>query len=206
MALEKATLTNLDKGEEIKVLFNPKEYAIEKQTRWKEHYIQGLDSPAVQFTTGERQALSMELFFDTTDENEDVRSYTSKIEKLMQVDADLHRPPLLMFTWGKLKFRCVLEDLSQRFTMFLNNGTPVRAMLRVIFREYASSSSQFQQKPRNSADHTKVKKMEQGETLASIASREYNDPSKWRVIAEVNEIEDPLDIKPGTELKIPPIT
>ena len=31
MALEKAIITNLDEGEDIKVMFNPKEYVMEKR-------------------------------------------------------------------------------------------------------------------------------------------------------------------------------
>lgn len=35
------------------VLFNPKEYTITKSTPWKHHDIQGLDSPTLEFTSGE---------------------------------------------------------------------------------------------------------------------------------------------------------
>ncbi len=205
MALEKATITNLDTNEEIKVLFNPKEYVVEKKTPWKEHQIQGLDSPAVEFTTGERKKLSMELFFDTSEERTDVRNYTKKIEELMMVNADQHRPPLCLFSWGKLKFKCVLEDMVARFTMFLNDGTPVRATLKVLFKEYSTAYSQMQEKPRHSADHTKRRTIKQGENLTTIAAQEYDDPNKWRVIADANGIDDPMNIKPGRRLKIPPL-
>jgi len=68
MSLEKAVITNLDKSEDIKVMFNPKEYVLEKKTPWSEVNVFGLDSPPVQFTMGERKRLSMELFFDTSEE------------------------------------------------------------------------------------------------------------------------------------------
>ncbi|MBN2440593.1 MAG: LysM peptidoglycan-binding domain-containing protein [Spirochaetales bacterium] len=205
MGLEKAVIKNLDKDEDVEVLFNPKEYIIEKKTPWKEQEIQGLDSPAVEFTLGERKRLSMELFFDTSEEKTDVREYTDKIENLMLVDPDEHRPPLLLFSWGKLKFKCVLEDLVQRFTMFLNDGTPIRAILKVLFKEYSTAASQVKEKPRHSSDHTKRIIMREGETLSSISAREYNDPRVWREIADANGIEDPLNVKPGTVLKLPPL-
>lgn len=206
MALEKAKLKDLDNNKEIEVLFNPKEYSIEKQTAWKEHHVPGSDSPNLQFTGGERQVLAMELFMDTSEEYKDVREHTEKVEKLMLLDADLHRPPMVMFIWGKLNFRGVLEDLSQRFTMFKEDGTPIRAVLRVVIRECLSASQQNKQKPKCSADHSKVKKVEQGDTLASIAYREYLDPAKWRVIADANQLEDPMALTPGKKLRIPPIT
>jgi hypothetical protein len=205
VGLEKAMIINTDTNEEIEVLFNPKEYIIEKKTPWKEHEIQGLDSPAVEFTLGERKRLSMELFFDTSEDKSDVRQYTDKIENLMMVNADEHRPPLLLFSWGKLKFKCVLEDLVQRFTMFMSDGTPIRAIIKVLFKEYSTSASQFKEKPRHSADHQKRIMLREGETLSSISAREYADPRKWREIANTNQIEDPLNVKPGTVLRLPPL-
>lgn len=205
MALEKAVITNLDTNEDVEVLFNPKEYIVEKRTPWKEQEIFGLDSPAVEFTLGERKRLSMELFFDTSDDKSDVREYTDKIEDLMMVNSDQHRPPLLMFTWGNLKFKCVLEDLVQRFTMFMNDGTPIRAILKVMFKEYSSAASQIKEKPRHSADHMKRLVLREGETLASMSAREYNDPGKWREIAKANNIDDPQGVEPGTVLNLPPL-
>jgi len=205
MALEKAVITNLDNNEEVQVLFNPKEYVIEKKTHWNEMNVIGMDSPPVQFTLGDRKRLSMELFFDTSEEKTDVREYTNKIEKLMMVNAQEHRPPVLRFSWGNLNFDCVLEDLVQRFTLFTNDGTPLRAILKVVFKEYATAATQLSNTRRESSDHTKRLVIREGETIAAIAAREYNDPSKWRFIAKANNIEDPENVKPGTIVELPPL-
>jgi hypothetical protein len=99
MALEKAVIVNRDNNDEkTTVLFNPKEYIIDKKTPWPEMSVFGMDSPPVQFTMGERKRLSMELYFDTSEEQTDVREYTTKIESLMMVSAQLHRPPRLLFS------------------------------------------------------------------------------------------------------------
>jgi hypothetical protein len=205
MALEKALISNLDTGEDIPVLFNPKEYVVGKKTPWTEMKVFGLDSPPVQFTMGERKRLTMELFFDTSEEKSDVREYTKKIENLMMVNAQEHRPPLLRFSWGNLSFDSVLEDLVQRFTLFMNDGTPLRAILKVVFKEYATAATQLSTTRRESADHTKRLVIREGESISSIAAREYNDPGKWRVIAQANRIEDPENIKPGTIVELPPL-
>ena len=205
MALEKAVITNLDTNKEIEVLFNPKEYVIEKKTPWAEQNVFGMDSPPVQFTIGERKRLSMELFFDTSEEKSDVRSYTSKMEELMVVNAQEHRPPLLRFSWGTLSFDCVLEDMVQRYTLFANDGTPLRAIVKVVFKEYATAATQLSNTRRESADHTKRLIVREGETLASVSAREYNDPGKWRVIADANNIDDPENIASGTIVELPPL-
>ncbi len=205
MALEKAVIVNADTNDEIEVLFNPKEYVIEKKTPWSEINVFGLDSPPVQFTMGERKRLSMELFFDTSEEKTDVRDYTAKIEELMLVNAQEHRPPILRFSWGSLSFDCVLEDLVQRFTLFTNDGTPLRAICKVVFKEYATAATQLSGTRRESADHTKRMTLRDGETLSSLAAREYNDCSKWRVIADANNIDDPENISAGTIVELPPL-
>ncbi len=205
MALEKAIISNLDTGDDIQVLFNPKEYVIEKKTPWSEVAVFGMDSPPVQFTMGERKRLSMELFFDTSEEKTDVREHTGKIETLMMVNAQEHRPPLLRFSWGNLSFDCVLEDLVQRFTLFKNDGTPLRAILKVLFKEYSTAATQLSNTRRESADHTKRLVVREGESLSSLSAREYNDPGKWRVIADANRIDDPENVKSGTIVELPPL-
>lgn len=147
----------------------------------------------------------MELFFDTSEEKTDVREYTEKIKELMVVNAQEHRPPLLRFSWGALSFDCVLEDLVQRFTLFSNDGTPLRAILKVVFKEYATAATQLSNTRRESADHTKRLTVREGETLAAVSAREYNDPSKWRVIADANDIDDPENIAAGTIIALPPL-
>ena len=205
MALEKAEITNVDTNDEIEVLFNPKEYVIEKKTPWSEINVFGMDSPPVQFTMGERKRLSMELFFDTSEEKTDVRDYTTKIEELMLVNAQEHRPPILRFSWGSLSFDCVMEDLVQRFTLFATDGTPLRAICKVVFKEYATAATQLSNTRRESADHTKRMALREGETLSSLAAREYNNSAKWRAIADANNIDDPENISAGTIVELPPL-
>ena len=42
------------------------------------------------------------------------------------------------------------------------------------------------------------------DTLISIANDEYADSTKWRLIAEANNLDDPLAVQPGQTLIIPP--
>jgi hypothetical protein len=205
MALEKAVITTLDTEETISVLFNPKEYVLEKKTPWTEVPVIGLDSPPVQFTLGQRKRLSMELFFDTSEEKTDVRDYTTHLETLMLVNAQEHRPPLLRFSWGSLSFDCVLEDLVQRFILFMHDGTPLRAVLKVLFKEYRTAATQLSETRRESSDHTKCLILRAGETLSSLAAREYHDPRKWRYIATANHIDDPEHLVVGTTVELPPL-
>ena len=48
-----------------------------------------------------------------------------------------------------------------------------------------------------------VHKVISGDSLASIAYREYGDPSMWRPLAAANNIDDPIRLPVGTTLIVP---
>ena len=47
--------------------------------------------------------------------------------------------------------------------------------------------------------------MIEGQTLDWIAYQEYGDTSAWRHIAQVNNIQNPRNLKAGTVLKLVPL-
>jgi nucleoid-associated protein YgaU len=54
-----------------------------------------------------------------------------------------------------------------------------------------------------SSDVTKTWVVKRGDSLWSIAAKEYGDPADWRLIADVNHIRNPRMLTPGRELIIP---
>ena len=72
--LAKAKLMNVFKGTSQDVLFNPKEYSVQKSVQWEPHKAPGLDTPEQEFTSGNPAVLSVELFFDTYEAKKDVRT------------------------------------------------------------------------------------------------------------------------------------
>lgn len=193
------------KGDPIKVCFNPPEYSIEKSNQFQSSQLPGLSTPITQFVSGNAQTLAMELFFDSYEERKDVREYTDKLISLLDIDADLHAPPICEFVWGGPPFKAVVERVTQRFTMFLDSGIPVRAKLSVTFKEYKTITEQVHRPPRESADRTKRRVIKEGDTLWLMANREYGDPGLWRQIAEANNIDNPRTLEIGKEIIIPPL-
>ncbi len=205
MALKKAMIL-VHRGpvtDRVDVLFNPNEYALESSNQYAWHTIPGLNQPIAQFVSGEATTLSMDLFFDTYEAGKDVRTHTSKITGLLDVDKDLHAPPMCKFVWGTLQFKGVVEKVSQKYTMFLETGVPVRATLSVTFKALQSIKDQFKHIPRQSADRTKQRTIKQGDQLWQIAAEEYEDPGLWREIARANAIANPKRLEPGTVIRIP---
>ena len=204
MPLEKATITPKE-GEPIPVLFNPTQYSFDQGNQFAEVGIPGLSAPILQYVRGNTRTLTMDLFFDTYEQQADVRDYTNQIYGLLGIKSSTHVPPICTFGWGNFTFTCVLERVGGRFTLFLADGTPVRATLSVTFKEFIEVEVEVRRTPTESADHTKTRALQRGDTLSSIAAAEYGDPAKWRPIADTNRIDNPRVLTPGRVLVIPPL-
>ena len=202
MALDKATITNLQTGEQIPVMFNPEEYSLDLGNTFAEIGIPGLKTPPIQYVRGNIRNLTMELFFDTYEEKRDVRLETRRVSNLLDKDVTTQAPPILLFSWGSLNFKCVLESAGQRFTMFLGDGTPVRATLSVSFKEFEQVEVEIERGL--FIGPPTVRNIIEGDTLSKISGEVLGDPGAWREIAERNNIDNPLKLVPGLSLIIPP--
>jgi nucleoid-associated protein YgaU len=201
MALDKATILNLDTGEAIPVLFNPEEYTLDVGNTIAEIGIPGLQKSPVQYVRGNVRTLRMELFFDTYEQNQDVRVHTRPITSLLDPVPTTLAPPVLLFSWSSLQFQCVLESVSQRFIMFRPSGMPVRARLTFAFKEFARLEVTIEKGL--FVGPPTVRNLVEGETLSQLAHEYLGDPGAWRDLAEANGIDDPINLEPGRRIVIP---
>lgn len=228
MAFKKAKIKIYkDKGtEEISVLFNPAEYNLTESANYSEKNVPGLDGPVTQYVSGAAATLTMTLMFDTFETSPagasgdiaakllaavtpvkptDVSLLTRKITSLTSISGSLHRPPLCEFIWGPLKFKGVIVSVNQTYTMFMEDGMPVRAKLDVTFKQVLDLTKSKKQAPFESPDRTKCRTVKQGTELWNLAFEEYGDPEMWRVIAKENGLMNPRKLYPGQILKLPPL-
>lgn len=218
--LIKAFFTRKDKPWLIvPCLFNPENFSVEKSNEFAAVNIPGLSSPVYQFVRGNARSVTMDLFFDTYEESIDVRIFTDRItgwdagsmfsklpdavKGLMDIDSDLHAPPICFFIWGTYIFQCIIERATKKFTMFHPLGFPVRATVSVTLKEYSEVIFQLKELKLQSSDLTKRWVVKKGDSLWTIAAKEYGDPADWRLIADANQIENPRTLQPGQELVIP---
>ena len=213
---EKARIINLEDPTEpvIECLFNPSEYTFTKRNTWSKAEIKGKNVPDLEFGGGDSMTLKMQLFFDTYTTGGDVRDITKRIWKLMNVvegplmDLTSYkgRPPMVMFQWGTTwSFKAVITDITQKFTLFRYDGTPVRATLDVTFLQAKEEMKFPGQNPTTiSRPGFKRRVVKEGETIDWIAYDEYGDSAMWRFIAETNNLDNPRRLRPGQELVIAP--
>ncbi|MDH4165492.1 MAG: phage tail protein [Gammaproteobacteria bacterium] len=100
-------------------------------------------------------------------------------------------------------FRCVLESIKQKFTLFSPDGVPLRATLTVTLREYKTLNDQLEQLNLSSPDRTHAHVLAQSESLSQVAFRYYERCGDWRAVADQNAIDDPRRLTIGRVLEIP---
>ena len=220
-ALAKAKFEVYDKpggsrrsSKDIEFFLNPKSISIEKSIILEEPKTEG-NTTEVRWTGTNPVVLKIgELWFDTYEERANVRSkYVDKLERLLDYDPDQHHPPCMHLVWGDFtqgtsfadEYLFYLEKLTVDYTMFLPGGMPVRAKAQVSLKQVLPVEKKSSKAKKASPDHAKVYTVKRGDTLQGIAFAEYDDPTQWRRIADSNDIDDPLGLRPGRKLLVPPI-
>jgi nucleoid-associated protein YgaU len=188
----------------IPLHFNPTEYQLQKTNNFAEIAIPGLETPPIQYVRGAAEKLTAELMVDTSDTLEDVRvRYTNQLRNLMNINSDIHAPPIVRLTWDGELFQGVVESLNITYVLFTPEGVPIRAKLNLVLKEYRTVEDQVRERPRFSPDVEKIHAVRRGDTLASVAALAYNDATQWREVARNNGIEDPRYLEPGQVLNLP---
>jgi Contractile injection system tube protein/LysM domain len=118
----------------------------------------------------------------------------------------------LNFVWCNFKLGANTKIGSQipvllmradvNYERFLSDGTPVRATVGLDLQ--INAADPMGQNPTSGgllgrSGHTVI----DGDSLPGIAVTEYGRPGDWRRLAEANDLDDPLRIRPGSTLYLP---
>lgn len=200
----------------VTLMFNPARIQWSNQVNWDSQRNAASDSSAKSFGGGNGRTMVLdEVRFDTFEKRANVRvQFIDRLEALCQrAHEEDHAPPYVLFVWGEFQTTVesynvplfVVARLDVNYTMFGPDGTPFRAVVRLTLQEASPPEWQHQLRANRSPDHAKQVVVHRGDSLAQIAHKAYNDPGQWRRIAAANNIDDPMELAPGTVLMIPPI-
>ncbi len=81
--------------------------------------------------------------FDTYETKDNVyEKFIRSLENLTLVDPALDRPPMVKVVWGQANglpaFSGVVDSMSTKYTMFMPDGTPVRATASLKMKSASS--------------------------------------------------------------------
>src|SRR5215472_13094118 len=196
--MPKATLAAED-GSRLEFRFNPKEYSISKSATWNRPTSKSAKhATAPEFGGVQPQTVQMELFFDDWEGSGDlVKDIETLLGWLKPTDKSINQkkkpqPLALQFRWGG-------QQPLAEFKGFLKS---VSAKAQISLEEIPTDPPKTN--PTSGAiAGRRSHVMAAGDSLHSVAFREYDDPALWRGLAAVNGIDDPLRVAPGTRLLIP---
>lgn len=212
--LQKAYL-EVETGGRIDCMFNPEKFNFSVKNRWAPDGVQGKARPDLAYGGGEAGTFGLTLVFDTTDTGGSVARHTDKLLKLMEIDTSIKgydrarnngRPPWVRFHWGTdiHSYRAIITSTEVTFTYFSHEGVPLRANVTLQLLQYEREGNWGPQNPTSGTPTpNRTHQVQVGDTLDRIAGRYYGDPTRWRDIASINGIADPLDLRPGSLLAIP---
>ncbi len=193
-------------GTDVPCAFNPESYAVSKTNVWTFKPTQSKDCPDPEFGGGLPMTYKLTLLLDTSllGPDQSVKDQANKLMTAMHGKGKAPEP--VSFSWGANTLpKCVPMSISIHYVMFHPNGDPIRAFvdLELAQKEKTNPEGQAQNPTTRGIAGLTSHIVHDGDSLQSIAYQSYGDPSKWRVIAEANGIDDPLRLRRGNSLSIP---
>jgi hypothetical protein len=195
------------------VQYNPKDFKFDKTVTWSPQADAGKEA-TLEFQKVTPASMSMELIFDTTHDQSDVRtvwvnrllSLTNPVVRPTGGEAgniEKARPPVVTFKWGAFEMKGVIESLNVSYMMFSSSGTPLRAKVSVKMKEWRPENfddGEAGARAGYGSAPVQLVTIQAGETVASLAAKHGMDPKK---LAEDNGWDNPLeDVKAGVKALI----
>ena len=194
--------------------FNPSEYSVKKSGNWQTpKRSMGTKAGGKPHYLGSNpQTLTLQIFFDGWgSDGEDVVAHVDQLldwctPSSRSLNHEKPQPPVLTFHWGGNEHltarKFYLESVTAKYIMFKSDGTPVRATADISLKEVPDDPQGTN--PTSGAIHARrTHLVSEGDTLQSIAQKEYEKPALWRGLAAFNGIDDPLRVGSGTRLLLP---
>jgi hypothetical protein len=199
----------------IDVWFNPTTLNVKSTARWGP--AAAMTGDELTYLGGEEQALSLTFLFhaDGARTGEQVQSKLDQLRNLLRpVDQVVDkvarkRPPTVEFVWGSWTSQpSVVTAVDVTTELFDGEGLPLRAWVALTLSRSLTSPEETAKKKKNNpttmaTQRRRGHEVVPGEDLALIAEHHYRTPTRWREIAEMNELDDPLRLEAPTLLIVP---
>lgn len=212
------------------VQVNPSSYSLNYMLHYSYDRAQGSASSEAKFAHSQPVLLEFEFLFDGTgvvpkpstlgdiplvgaiasalssDEPFVVMNEIKKFDALVyDYSSQQHRPRALLLVWGSLVFPCVLTSVNYRYTLFKEDGTPLRAVAKCSFCESLPPAESEAKKDARSADLTHLRDVKDGDTLPLLAYDVYGDGRFYLQVASANKLVNFRRLRSATRLSFPPL-
>ena len=184
-ARQKLSLGSLDDAKlHIHAQYNPAQLDRQKQATWNHHETHG-GAAQLEYTGQPPRTLALDLLFDGFETKLSVEDTVAVIEELASPrkpgasDPKLRRAHFCVVTWGDHglpPFRCVIDSIATKYTMFDRDGVPVRASCSIKLTEASLRAEPCRCDGGKRCPHKRLPRFtsEMPRDLAGLASRNRN--------------------------------
>lgn len=197
---------------EIAFQFNPNQVTISKSADWKWDKVKTATTTGpAEFLGVGRCTLKLEMFFDATSTHDG--SVVAAVESLLRCCKPTQKsivnkspaPIAVVFEWGDImSFPACVTSVSAAYSLFTATGMPIRATCGVSLEELPVEP-QKTNPTSGSRTVRRVHTIVEGDSLASVAYREYGDAQLWRPLAVYNGVDDPMALTQGQPVLVPAV-
>jgi len=189
-------------------LLNPTELSFSRKNKYEATQSAGTSQPQQSYSGGEPDQVSIDLLLDGTGVVGEAGSIGPKLDELLALtkfQGDTHQPYYVHAYWGRFAFRGILTQADVTYKLFDRTGEPLRATIKLAFKE-ALSPQEVQAEDRSSSpDLYQTWLVRDGDALDAIAAEVYGDPAFWRPLARANALINPRGLRAGQVLMLPPV-
>jgi hypothetical protein len=216
MGFQKAYLIVEPGSRRIDIWFNPTTLELKNTGRWQDPDTATGDAPLT-YLGGQEQALNLKFLFhaEGTRTGADVKAKIEQLRELLKpvsqnipgVERD--RPPTVEFVWGTWTSEpSVVKAVDVTTELFDEDGLPLRAWVGLTMSKSLLGPEDAAKKAATNptTKGTRRRRGHQvapGENLALIAHEHFRTPTRWKEIAEMNDLDDPLRVQAPRLLIVP---
>ena len=191
-----------EKGEFVTTI-NPTNLKISNKIDYVDSQMMGNPTWALQYNKTQPRILSFSLLFDNTgifpNSNIDVKQQVKNLEWLIfSNQKDINEPYFVRIIWGDIDFKGKLLRLETSFSMFKNDGSPIRAQADIEIIEHhaeeirGESQKEIKEEEKNENETEEKNENnkntnEQAENKSNDENAEENNDSNTEAKEEVEE-------------------
>jgi hypothetical protein len=195
-------------GADVTVHFNPDSLKLTYSNENKSGNTPG--GSASQYVGSGTTKLAVQLLFDGSRTDTDVRYWTAKVGYFLKPKQQANQgnkkvAPGICFEWGRFSFAGVADSLQETLEYFSEDGKPLRATIAlgisrmdITFPKVADPGGPAES---GQPGTTQLTPAPSNRTVPEMAGATGNS-ANWKSIAAANNVDDPLHLASGTMLNL----
>ena len=207
MPVSKYSPVPIPSGAPFVAMFNPDQWSEADKFAYHDVQENGTKTGIQRFNSIRSQQLSFEILIDGSGASGVQKEVTAEILSLRRTvgfNGNLHRPNKLFIIWGYFIFKGVIETLDIQYTLFRPNGTPLRAKIKMGFKEDTDAVTRQLDQNLQSADLTHHRLVKAGDRLDNVSNSIYGSPRFVAELAKANGLTTFRTLPEGKDIVLPP--